>query len=156
MSYPSSQELFEMGYFLYQRGQYGHACLAFRKAVEANPEHAMALSYYGLTLAMTEKDYPRAIQLCEEALQKAFYRPELYLNLAKVYQRARNLPKALETLRKGLRVDPRNREIRDELARLQPRRQPVIRFLPREHALNRFLGQLMRRFQLRTLVLPIV
>jgi len=46
-------------------------------------------------------------------------------------------------------IDPGNRAIRDELDRLGRRTRPVLRFLPRGHRLNRWLGLARQRWARR-------
>jgi hypothetical protein len=68
--------------------------------------------------------------------------PEIHLNAARVYAQADRVNKAVEALRRGLRLDPGNREMRRLLRGIERRRTRVLRFLPRSNILNRILGQL--------------
>jgi hypothetical protein len=48
----------------------------------------------------------------------------------------------VRNLRRGLMVAPEHARLNGELAKLGVRRKPPLRFLPRNHVLNRGLGRL--------------
>ena len=90
-----------------------------------------------------------AISLCERALQVESQNVEIYLNLGKVYLRAGLKIKAVETFRRGLKIDSENPEIIAELQLLGIRKKPVIPSLPRDNFLNKYLGIILSRLGLR-------
>ena len=63
-----------------------------------NNKAAAGLSYFGLCLALVQKKYKPAIDLCKRALELEFYNGDHYINLMKVYVAAGNRKKALETV----------------------------------------------------------
>jgi hypothetical protein len=69
----------------------------------------------------------------------------LYLNLARIYLAFDFKADAIRFLRRALMVDPENESVHRRLADLGIRRRPPIRFLPRNHAVNRFLGRMQAR-----------
>ena len=90
-----------------------------------------------------------AISLCERALQVESQNVESYLNLGKVYLRAGLKIKAVETFRRGLKIDSENPEIIAELQLLGIRKKSVIPSLPRDNFLNKYLGIILSRLGLR-------
>jgi len=105
-----------------------------------SPKAAEALSYFGLSLALVQKKYKEAIDLCRRALEMEFYKPDHYANLARVYMAAGNRKKAVEVAEAGLKDHPehaRLRRVREDLGR---RSKPLVPFLDRDHPVNVTLG----------------
>jgi tetratricopeptide (TPR) repeat protein len=99
------------------------------------------LSFYGLCLALVEKKYKPAIELCRRAVELQFYHAEHYVNLAKVYLAAGNRKKAVATLEDGLRVLPDDENIISYRRQVGVRARPAIPFLPRSNPLNIAIGR---------------
>ncbi|HVR43633.1 MAG TPA: hypothetical protein VMS56_09335 [Thermoanaerobaculia bacterium] len=99
------------------------------------------LSYYALCVALVEKKYKPAIDLCNKAIEMQFYHSEHYVNLAKVYLAADHRRKALSTIEKGLKVLPGDESLLGLQSDLGQRRKPPIPFLPRTNPLNVALGR---------------
>ena len=78
-------------------------------------------------------------------MRQEFYNPDLYQNLARIYLAFDFKADAIRFLRRALMVDPENAAVHRRLAELGIRRRPLIRFLPRGHALNRLLGRVQAR-----------
>ena len=106
---------------------------------------AELLSYYGLCVALVENRVQQGLNLCKKAIEKDILRPEFYLNLGKVYMKANQKVKALNTFRKGLQITERNSELMQELKRYGTRRMPALQFLNRSHFLNRYIGLILNR-----------
>jgi len=102
---------------------------------------AEGLSYYGLCLALVEKKYKQGIEWCKLAIEKQFYHPAHYLNLARVYLAASNRKKAVEALDAGLRIHPEDEKLRGARAEMGVRARPTVPFLDRGHPLNQTLGR---------------
>lgn len=99
------------------------------------------LSFYGLCLALVEKKYKPAIELCRRAVELQFYHAEHYVNLAKVYLAAGNRKKAVSTLEDGLRVLPDDESIIAFRRQVGVRARPAIPFLSRGNPLNIAIGR---------------
>lgn len=99
------------------------------------------LSFYGLCLALVEKKYKPAIELCRRAVELQFYHAEHYVNLAKVYLAAGNRKKAVSTLEDGLRVLPDDESIIAFRRQVGVRARPAIPFLSRSNPLNIAIGR---------------
>lgn len=116
-----------------------------KKAVELDKSNPFYISYLGLALAMAEKKWTEAEDLCYAAVRMKRTQPELYLNLAEVYRRSGKREDAvwiLNNARELTRQDPR---LTWALSKLGLRRSPVLSFLDRKNLLNRELGKLRHR-----------
>lgn len=100
-----------------------------------------ALSYYGLCLALHTGKTREAVNFCQLAVEKEFYNPESYLNLARVWDVARNRRKAIEVLEKGLSIDARHKGLITLRVRMGVRKGPVLPFLDRDNPVNVTLGR---------------
>jgi tetratricopeptide (TPR) repeat protein len=131
----------------------GHGHEAFEhlsRAYLSDPQNARFRSSYALALALVRGQYLGAVELARAAVRQEFYNPDLYLNLAKIYLAFDFKPEAIRFLRRALMVDPDNEAAQRKLADLGIRRRPPVRFLPRDHLLNRWLGRLQTRLFGRT------
>jgi tetratricopeptide (TPR) repeat protein len=144
------EKLFQAGVvFLEKLDRVGDALMAFKKAHELVPDDSRYASYYGLCLALAKRDTREAVPICMDAIRRDIYRPELFLNLGRVYLLKRDRGRAHEAFMMGLRLDRRDPRIRRELRRMGIRRRPIFPFLDRDHLLNRWLGRLLSRYGLR-------
>ncbi|HUP64009.1 MAG TPA: hypothetical protein VM557_01850 [Thermoanaerobaculia bacterium] len=99
------------------------------------------LSYLGLCLALVQRKFKPAIEFCEKAIELQFYHPEHYSNLARVYVAAEKRKKAVDAVKRGLKVLPEDEglaRLRDELGQ---RKSPPIPFLSRNNPLNVLIGR---------------
>lgn len=122
----------------------GHGHEAFEhlsRAYLADPQNARYRSSYALALALVRGQFMGAVELGRAAIREEFYNPDLYLNLARTYLAFEFKAEAVRFLRRGLMVDPDHERIQRKLLELGVRRRPPIRFLPRDHALNRIVGR---------------
>jgi tetratricopeptide (TPR) repeat protein len=113
----------------------------FRAAHELDRSNPRYASYYGLGLALVERRFNKAVELCRAAVKEEFFSPDLYRNLARVHLVFGFKAEAIRYLRRGLMIDPGREEILADLAALGVRRRPVLGFLPRRHFVNRLLGR---------------
>ncbi len=122
--------------------------LAYFERAYSLQKTPLAASYFGLCIATERGKISGGIALCSEAIEKDPHDPRHYLNLAKIYLKAKRKPECLETLRKGL-AQGEEPEIRSLLETVGVRKAPIFSFLPREHFLNRYLGYILGRLRLR-------
>lgn len=99
------------------------------------------LSYFGLCLALVQKKYKSAIDLCKRALDLEFYNGDHYVNLTRVYVAAGNRKKALETVEAGLKLHADYEPLRHARRTLGLRARPAVPFLERGNPINVSLGQ---------------
>lgn len=102
---------------------------------------AAGLSYYGLSIALMEKKYKAAIDLCNLALESQFYNAEHYYNLAKVYEAAGSKRKAIEALDRGLAMVDGHFLLKKARDAYGYRAKPAVPFLDRSNPVNRTLGR---------------
>lgn len=133
---------FREGLAMMRDGEPEKATTLLRQAAERDPENPYYLSYYGLSLAYAEGKWADAERLCHTAVCRARRQAQLYLNLAEVYVGSGRKLAAADTLARGLHYLPGDMRLHDELGKLAVRREPVLRFLPRTHLLNRAFGHL--------------
>ncbi len=112
----------------------------FQKLADGKPTNAQARSYLGVCVAANEHDFERASALCSAAAKEEFFNPDLYLNLARVHLIFGFKSEGRRYLLRGGMIDPANERIQVALEQLGARSEPVLRFLPRRHLINRWLG----------------
>jgi tetratricopeptide (TPR) repeat protein len=101
---------------------------------------ATGLSFFGLAVAMIQKKYKPATDLCKRALSLEFYNPDHYVNLTKVYAAAGNRKKAIETAEAGLKIHPEHDPLIAARKQLGIRARPAVPFLDRTNPINVSLG----------------
>lgn len=106
------------------------------------------LSAYALCLAEAKGTYKTATNLCHEAIKKEPKNPEHYFRQGKILLLANRKKDAIWVLRMGLRHG-KHTGIIDCLGKLGIRRPPPIQFLDRSNPLNKYLGLLLSRLNLR-------
>ncbi len=136
---------FREGLTLLSNGYASKAMSHFARARELDRNNPFYLSYQGLALAASERQWEEAEELCFTALRMRRTQPELYLNLAEVYRLAGKKSDALETLSAGLRFTKGDPRLAQALRRLGARRPPVLPFLDRKNFFNRQLGRLRHK-----------
>jgi tetratricopeptide (TPR) repeat protein len=102
---------------------------------------ATGLSYFGLCLALVQKKFKPAIDLCKRAIELQFYNVDHYANLARVYTAAGHRKKAIEIVEQGLKPHPEDEVLLEVRRQLGVRAKPPVPFLDRAHPINVTLGQ---------------
>ncbi|GAC1431335.1 MAG: hypothetical protein NVSMB68_03680 [Thermoanaerobaculia bacterium] len=106
-----------------------------------NPKDASGLSFFGLCLALVQKNYRTGIDLCKRAIDLEFYNGDHYANLARVYLAQGNRKKAVETAEQGLKLVPEHEALTEVRNELGLRSRPTVPFLHRSNPVNVSLGQ---------------
>lgn len=107
-----------------------------------------ARSYLAFCIAKERHQIGRAASLCLSALQDEPGNSVHLLNLGRIYLLAGEKTRAIQTFRKGLRLE-RNRQIIEELKKLGLRQPPVMKSLHRGNPLNKCLGILFQKLGMR-------
>ncbi len=139
----TAEESYRRGRDHLERGEVQPALEHFRTAHQVDRANPRYRSFYGLGLALVERRFDRALELCRSAAKEEFFNPELYHNLARVHLAFGFKAEAIRYLRRGLMIDPGNTAMLTELNELGMRRRPVLSFLPRRHPINRLLGRVV-------------
>jgi tetratricopeptide (TPR) repeat protein len=144
----SAEEHYRRGCELMAADRCPDAFEHFRAAHELERSNPRYASYYGLGLALVERRFNRAVELCRGAVKEEFFSPDLYRNLAQVHLVFGFKAEAIRYLRRGLMIDPGHARILGDLDDLGLRGQPVLGFLPRRHFVNRWLGRVRKHMGL--------
>jgi tetratricopeptide (TPR) repeat protein len=102
---------------------------------------ATGLSHFGLCLAMMQRKFKPAIDLCKLAIELQFYNADHYANLSRVYVAAGNRKKAIDAIEQGLKSHAEDETLLEVRRQLGVRAKPPVPFLDRAHPLNITLGQ---------------
>jgi len=116
----------------------------FYKAYSADMGKPEYISFYGMTAALGKGEIKLGLELCTRAIKMEFYKPEFYVNLAKVYDKAGNKKGAITALKKGAKYDTKGEEVHNMLVELGVRKRPIIPFLKRSNPINKILGVFFR------------
>ena len=132
---------FKQGLALLKKRSPVGALIHMRRAMEMDESNPYYASFLGLTLAQASGRVADAEQLCQRALRMKRHEARFYLNLAEVYVQGFRKGDAIEVLTMGLKFTGRNPMILRMLGQLNERRPPVLPFLSRDNAVNRYLGR---------------
>jgi tetratricopeptide (TPR) repeat protein len=105
-----------------------------------NPKDASGLSFFGLCVALVQKNYRTGIDLCKRAIDLEFYNGDHYANLARVYTAQGNRKKAVDTAEQGLKLVPEHETLMEVRKELGVRSRPPVPFLDRSNPVNVSLG----------------
>jgi tetratricopeptide (TPR) repeat protein len=111
---------------------------------------ASGLSFFGVCLALVQRKFKVAADLCRRAVDLEFYNGDHYANLARVYLAAAQRRKALDAVDSGLKVAPENEELLKVRAQIGIRARPAVPFLDRSNPINVTLGQARHAKKLAT------
>jgi Tfp pilus assembly protein PilF len=134
------------------------ASVYFRQALDLERERSSSrldmryLSYYGLSLAQAGLSTQIALQACRTAVSKQPDDPVLLLNLGRVYLIVGKPVRAMDSFERGLRINPENKTLRKELAKIDRRSRPTFPFLERSNPLNRWMGKRKRTTKSRSAI----
>jgi Flp pilus assembly protein TadD len=127
----------------------GGAHAAFERAHRRDPREPRAMSWYGVTLVLVERNSNLGVLLCDQAVRLAGPGAELLLNQARVHLALNQRDRAVRPILRGLELDPDDPRLQCARDALGTRRPPVLPFLSRNNPLNRVLGRLRHRWQQR-------
>lgn len=140
---------FQEGLRRYRLRDFAGAHAAFRSAHRLAPRDPRALSWYGLTLVMVERNLSLGAFYCDEALRLTRPQPELLLNQARVQLAMGCRERAARALALGLELAPGHPGLRAAQEAIGRRRRPILPFLSRSALLNIWLGKARHRWRQR-------
>jgi len=140
--------LMDLGLAAIRAGDLPAAHQAFERAHRRDPRHLRAMSWYGVTLVLVERNSALGASLCEQAVRPG-PDAELLLNLARVHLALNSRERAVRALQRGLQVAPGDPMLLAAQAAMGTRRGPVLALLSRDNPLNRLLGRLRHRWSRR-------
>lgn len=121
----------------------------FRRALQLVPNNNLYRSYYGITIALVDRQTDQALAICREATLGELCRADVFYNLGRVHLMRREKRLARRAFRDGLRLDREHPEILQALGRMGVRKGPVFSFLDRGHPINIRAGRILSRVKLR-------
>jgi tetratricopeptide (TPR) repeat protein len=148
-----SEVAFRNGVLAFDRRTYKDAISFFQQAIDLERQEGAKnpkmkyVSYLGLALTLSQGKSEEGQKLCEQAVKREFFDPDLYCNLGIVYLRNRMKAQAFEAFQKGLNLRSGHPRILDELEKYDRRGEPFFTYLPRGHILNRFFGRMRSRLR---------
>ncbi len=135
------QQAMRLGIAATERGDYPQAIKVFKVLYE-DPRIKVpveGLSFYGLCVAIEDKQTKKGIDLCKAAIAAQFYDSRHYVNLIRLHLKKGNKPSAVEVLNDALSRMPKDSSILKLQAELGMGARPPIGFLHRDNPLNRWL-----------------
>ena len=127
------------------------ALILLEEALRKFPGDPFLLSYYGCLVAIVRNNPREGISLCLDALKRLdetipfgseFFYPVFNLNLGRAYLKAEKKQEAVNAFYHGLKNDPDNKDIHQELIKLGNRRRLPLPFLKRSNPINKYIGML--------------
>lgn len=149
MDLNEKNQVFQRALNAYYEGELEASAEALRRLLKDGSAEPRHISYCGLLVATAEGRVKDGRVLCELAVKEASTDPQMYLNLAKIHSWNGQPHRAIEVLRKGLRLIPDDPGLRREIQRMSPRSRPSVFFLRRDHPVNRYLGRTRARLSRR-------
>ena len=128
-------------------GRLSDGAVVFMRLIEDGSDDPLHLSYHGLFTATVRGNPIEGRRLCERALQFGAYDPQLVLNLVRLYEADRQIGKAVRLLRRGIRENPGNPKLLEQINRLSPRRRPPLSFVDRDNVVNKQMALLFDRLR---------
>ena len=110
---------------------------------------SLAYSFLGYGGAVLGTGYKDSVRLCDIGIRMDPSEAENYLNLARTCLLRGRRTLAVMALNRGLQKSPRHPELLELRNSLGRRRPPVVPFLHRDRAINRFLGKLRSRYVIK-------
>lgn len=139
-------ELAWRGIELCRNGKWNDGLYWLSLAAEADAKTSelpgLLFSYLGCAIAKVQGSRDEGIRVAKLGVDLDIHQPESYCLLAETHLTCGDRRSAIGVIEQGLLVDAGNPELAKLKARLGVRRRPVLRFLPRRHFLNRWLGKL--------------
>jgi Flp pilus assembly protein TadD len=148
-SQTESASALEEGLRRFQARDLEGAHAAFQRAHRRAGTDARAMSWYGVTLVLVERNSNLGVLYCDQALRMEGPTPELLLNQARVALALGQRERAVRALTRGLERWPDDEGLLLAKESMGWRRRPVIPFLARSNPINRWLGKLRHRWKRR-------
>jgi len=125
-----------------ETGHIGAAERLLREGLAKAPEHPECRAYLAICLAAGKRKYVTAERIARNLLQRNAYDPTAYYALGRINLLGGRRSVAFGHFARARALAVGDKDMLAEVARMDPRRPPVLRFLPRDHALNILFGRL--------------
>lgn len=132
-----------------RQGEWTEALYWLSLAAEQSPTERelppVFYAYLGHGIARFQGKTREGVKLCQRAAELDLLQPEACRLLAETFLLSDDRRSAIDAVERGLEIDAADAELLELKDQLGDRRQPVLAFLPRHHAVNRYLGRLRHR-----------
>lgn len=108
---------------------------------------AIALSYYGLCLALQRRQYQQGAAFCELAISAERSVSEHYQILSRIWRERGNDEKAMDAVKRGLAACPGSRSLQTLQGELKRSHAPDTTLMAHMGSLGSAVGRLIRQFK---------
>lgn len=129
-----------------EKRDYGTALTLFNH-VYGNPDFnapAEGLSYWGLCVAIAEKQTKKGVDLCRQAMEREFYDSTHHANLVRLHLTKGNRKLAVQAMEEAMLSIPGDQRLAQLRQQMGFRQHNPVPFLPRNNSLNQWLGRRKR------------
>ena len=139
---------------LLRQGKRKEAYQLLKDRLKVFPDEPIFLSYYGFLYSQIENKPREGVRICRDSISKLegssslnreFLYPVVYMNLGRAYLEANKKREAFRAFNIGLKSDPTNADLTEEIKKIGRRRKPLFPFLERSNPLNKYLGLLLNK-----------
>lgn len=148
------QKAVRMGIAATEKKDYQTALTLFNH-VYGNPAFnapTEGLSFWGLCVAVHEKQTKKGVELCRRAIEEQFYDSTHHANLVKLHLAKGQRKVAVQAIDEALEKLPNDKRLLELRTEMGYRQSKPVPFLPRGNALNAWLGVRRRGTGSRTRV----
>ena len=139
------QQVERAGRFL-EAGNISGAEAALRQGLERVPRHPECTAYLAVCLAAGQRKYVTAEKLVKNIIKNNPYDPTAWYALGRINLLGGRRQQAFKNFEQATLVSRDDRALEVAVGKMDPRKESVLGFLPRNHALNIILGRLRSRF----------
>jgi hypothetical protein len=130
---------------LFHQGEYDRCVESLCALKDEAGDDPRVDAFLAASRALALGELGAGLRACVTALRRGAHVPDVCCALGSVLLHTGDRARAHAVFRKGLSSDPVHPHLRVKLRSMGVRRPPVLRSLPRSHAVNRFLGFLRAR-----------
>jgi tetratricopeptide (TPR) repeat protein len=138
------QLIWRAGRFL-ESGDVEAAEASLRQGLERVPEHPECIAYLAVCLAAGQRKYVTAEKLVTNIINNNPYDPTAWYALGRINLLGGRRDRAFKNFEKAKRVSRGDQSIEVIVDKMDPRREPVMSFLPRNNIVNIWFGRLRSR-----------
>lgn len=140
-------EIFANGLSALEAQDYRGAVRDFEAALGSVDEHDdqynRVASFLGLARVLVNDD--SGLLMCRDAASNEKTYGDVFLNTACAEWHSNQRKRAIDVVRKGLKIDSGHKQLKQILLMLDTRKRSIVGFLDRNHVINRMLGRFFRR-----------
>ncbi len=130
-----------------EKGDVREAEAYLRQGLTRQPDHPHCLAYLSVCVAARARQFDKAEKLARSIIRDNPRDATAHYALGMVYLQVERRRPAFDCFAQARDLARGDRYLQGQLDRAEPRRQPVLPFLTRDHALNVWLGRLRARLQ---------